>query len=157
MINNKKRSSTITISKEEYDNLVEGKAKKEKTTVQIRISKEKKKLWEEFVEHNPNFKDLSKLIRASVNDYIFPDYSKRSSNMNQIPDDFHECFNGSLSRIDNWKNYKRIRELEDIIKRFNKIARKDFSKEDTQKKLLDIQHHLLTVILEIASIIPENT
>ena len=156
MINNEKKSSTVTISKEEYDNLVKDKAKKEKTTIQIRISKEKKKLWEEFVEHNPNFKDLSKLIRASVNDYIFPDYSTRSSKMKKVPNDFQECFKGSLSRIDNWKNYKRIRDLEEIIKKFNKLAKKDFSKEDIQKKLLNIQHYLMTVILEIASIIPDE-
>lgn len=40
--------------------------------------------------------------------------------------------------------------------RFNTIAKNEYNKEAIQKKLLDIQHYLLTVILEIASIIAQE-
>ena len=53
-------------------------------------------------------------------------------------------------------NFRRAITRQEIIRKFNKRTKKDFSKEEIQKKLLDIQHYLLTVILEISSILPED-
>ena len=159
MIDKKKSTDFIKISRDEYNIYLDDLKKrknKEKTTVQIRISKEKKKEWEEFVENKPNFKNLSQLIRTSVNDYIFPQIAAQSFENNTIPLDFGEGLEGYLSRIDHWRNYEKVRELEELVRKFNTIAKKEYSKEAIQKKLLDIQHYLLTVILEIASIIPQE-
>lgn len=159
MIDKKKSNDFIKISRDEYNKYLDDlkkRKKKEKTTIQIRISKEKKKDWEEFVEKNSNFKNISQLIRTSVNDYIFPDLSKHSFEKEQIPLDFNECLTSSLSRIDNWQNYNKIRTLEEIVRQFNTIAKKEYRKEIIQEKLLDIQQYLLAIILEISSLIQDE-
>ncbi len=158
MLEQKKEEEFIKISKTEYEKLLkeqEKMKKNETTTIQIRITKEKKRDWEEFVENNPNFKNTSQLIRSSVNAYIFPDYYKGSSEKKQVPEDFDDCFRGSLSLIDSWSNYSNIRELEEIIKEYNKNTKKEQRKENVQRKLLDIQNYLLNIILEISSLIIE--
>ena len=111
--------------------------------------------WENFVDKTHNFKTLSELVRNTVNDYIFPNSTKRAFDEGDFPEDFESYYKGYLSRIDNWKNYKRIREIEQIINEYNAMVPPEQRREEIKAKLLDIQQYLLSVIFEISSIIPD--
>lgn len=63
---------------------------------------------------------------------------------------------GYLNRIDNWKNYKQIRKIEKIIQDYNSTVAPEYEKEETRRKLLNIQQYLLNIIFEISSILPER-
>jgi len=138
---------------EKYQQFQQEKSRKEKTTIQIRISKEKKDLWEAFSKKNRRFKNLSHLIRVAVDDYLFPETSGEQLSQSQVPVEFEESVRSSLSKIDNWNHFQKIRELEELVKKFNKIAKKECEKEKLQKKLLEIQHALISVILEISALV----
>ncbi len=149
---------TITeAEKEKWEKFLKEQKKNEKTSIRIRIESDIKNSWRDFVEKSDKFKNVSQLIRVAVNDFIFPDYSHRLLKTNQIPDEFNACFKNSLTLIDNWENFYEIRELEEIIKKFNNTVKKECKKETVQKKLLEIQNLLLKTILEISILVePSN-
>ena len=145
---------TITeVEKQEWENFLDEHPKNKKTSIRLRIDGDVKKRWRDFVENSEEFKNVSHLIRKSVNNFILKNGRTRIPDEDDSAMDFDACFKKSLFLVDNWKNYSKVRELEEIIKQFNKFAKKERKQEDVQNKLLEIQSLLVNIILEISMIV----
>ena len=141
---------TITeAEKQEWEKFLDEDQKKKKTSIRLRIDGDVKKRWRDFVENSEEFKNVSHLIREAVNNFILNGRTRRIPDEDESSMDFDACFKKSLFLVDNWKNYSKVRELEEIIKKFNKFAKRERKQEDVQNKLLEIQSLLVTIILEI--------
>ncbi len=152
----KDSSVQITITeaeKQEWERFLNEHQKKKKTSIRLRIDGDVKKRWRDFVENSEEFKNVSHLIRESVNNFILKNGRTRIPDEDEASMDFDARFKKSLFLVDNWKNYSKVRELEEIIKQFNKFAKKERKQEDVQNKLLEIQSLLVNIILEISMIV----
>ncbi len=159
MVEKANKGKFVMVDKVEYEQFLEAKRAKERnetTKVQFRVKKYYKEEWERFVEQNEKFKSVSQLIRKAVNSIVFPDVALGSLKDGEVPEDFDEHCQEYLSRIDNWKAYKRIRKIEQVIQEYNTAVAHDHSKEEIKVKLRNIQHNLLSVIIDLASLIPNQ-
>ncbi len=159
MVEKADKGKFVMVDKEEYEQFLEVKRQKERnetTKVQFRVKKHYKEEWERFVEKNSKFKSVSHLIRKAVNSYVFPEVTHRSLKDGEVPEDFDERYQDYLSRIDTWKAYKRIRKIEKIIQEYNATIAPEYKKKEVKAKLLDVQQNLLSVIFELASLIPNQ-
>ncbi len=159
MVEKVEKSKFVTMDREEYEKLLEAKKKMERsesTRMQFWVKKSYKDEWERFVEKNPKFKSVSHLIRKAVNRIVFPDVALGSLKDGEVSEDFDERCHDYLNRINNWKAYKRIRKIEQIIQEYNASVTPKYKKEEMKAKLLDIQQNLLSVIFDLALLIPNE-
>ncbi len=159
MVEKANKGKFVMVDKEEYEQFLEAKRQKERNEtikVQFRVKKHYKEEWERFVEQNKKFKSVSQLIRKAVNSIVFPDVALGSLKNGEVPEDFDEGCQEYLSRIDNWKAYKRIRKIEQVIQEYNAAVTHDHTKEEFIAKLRSVQQNLLSVIFELASVIPNE-
>ncbi len=157
MVEKADKGKFVMVDKEEYEQFLEAKRQKEQnetTKVQFRVKKHYKEEWERYVETNPKFKSVSQLIRKAVNSIVFPDVAMGSLRSGEVHEDFDAQCQEYLNRIDNWKAYKRIRKIEQVIQEYSAAVARDYDKEEIKAKLRNAQQDLLSVIFVLASLIP---